>query len=230
MTAWKPLTLCLAVTASGCGSAGTTSEATLPTPAVRQLAMLQQAGQLDPARLECSAEALAPRTRELISVLPTLYESRPARPPSTRISSAHARSVQQGMASGDAWNGALRRASAARQAAAQATAAGDDTRAAQLTTYAIDALNSARRTSEAGTQPGYRRGTPRWTEDDNQLLEEYAWLFRDVMSGTATPQVSARVTELGRDYPKVMDAYAALLLYTYVDPELDCAQRTPGAM
>ena len=56
----QTLAALLVGTLAACGGGQAAPAGPTPTPAVHQLAMLQERGQLDPARLVCAAEAAAP--------------------------------------------------------------------------------------------------------------------------------------------------------------------------
>jgi len=175
------LALGLAVTTSGCGGARIEPEVPgpLPTPAVSEVARLQEEGSLDQERLACAAVALDATTAELAPVLPILWSA--SAPRYTSGGSSHARSVQDGMASSDRTNVAMRRAAGARQAAAAAAAAGDNVRAARATNWAARALRAAQQGPERGSTYVWRAPT-RWAAEDSQTLLDYSAHFVEVVT------------------------------------------------
>ena len=223
MTDWKRASTLLALAvASGCGGARAASDAPLPTPAVHELARLQQDGRIDPHRLSCAAVELAPLIEDLAPVLPVLWGA--STPRYYYGGSSHARSVQDGMAASDTRNAAMRGASQARQTAAYANRVGDTALATQATNYAIGAMRTAQSAdaSPGGIAVASRPAGP-WRAEDTPVLEEYAALFAELLTAEdEVPGVRDRLAEIGRASPNVMDAYASLLLEAYADPELRC--------
>mgnify|MGYP006969396477 FL=1 len=221
---YRALALVVIATATGCGGARAPSDAPLPTPAVHELARLQQEGRIDPVRLTCAAVELAPVIEDLAPILPVLWGA--STPSYSFEGASHARSVQDGMAASDTRNAAMRNASQARQTAAYATRVGDTRLATLATNYAIGAMRTAQ---DADAGPGsigiaHRPAGP-WHAENTPILEEYAALFADLLTAQdeAPTEVRDRIAEIGRESPNVMEAYAGLLLEAYADPDLRCA-------
>jgi hypothetical protein len=213
--------LALALASLGCGGTRGTSSSEIPTPAVHEMARLQEMGRLDPARLACSAVTLDIVARELGPHVPALAYAAPR--PVVAEPSSHARSVQQEMAASDFRNMAARYASTQRVVAAQATQAGDNDRAALAGSYVARALRAA---SMSGADPVRLEERPiGWSQADAELLVEYTSLWSTVFLAEPGTEESAlaRVSQIGQGSPLIMEAYASLLLYTYRDPELVCA-------
>ena len=206
-----------ALLATACGGARTPAD--VPTPAVHELARLQDAGQLDQSRLACAAVALAPAVDELRQRLPELRAAEAQL--HAGVAGDHARSVQSGMAASDVMDRATLNARSMHRSAEAATAEGDFTRAAQYASWAIGLLNRAREWTDIRVHSG--DSVVPWTGEEMDLLAEYASL-RATLATTAEPSpvTRARVQQIERDDPKLMDEYAGLLLSAYEDPDLEC--------
>jgi hypothetical protein len=217
-------TITIVVAAAGCGGSRAPDSPGAPTPAVHQLASLQEQGRLDPSRLACSAITLDLAAQELGPLLPGLYN--PATRPVEEPTSSHARDVQRGMAASDSRSASMRIASQARVTAAQAAAAGDQYRAVRASSYAAEALSDAGVLfTDLPPLPPVVVPPSGWSEEDSALLVEYASLWATIfVAEPGTDEAErARVVRISESSPAIMEAYANLLLYTYRDPELVCA-------
>ena len=97
--------------AAACGSKQPPEPAITPTPAVHELARLQDMGRLDAVRLSCAADAAIPAVQGAIR----LASEPPQEVPRTPVNlSRHAQSVQQSMSGSERLSASMRRATAAR--------------------------------------------------------------------------------------------------------------------
>ncbi|MEQ8331061.1 MAG: hypothetical protein RH859_11430 [Longimicrobiales bacterium] len=216
------------VGAAGCAG-GPGVEADSPA---RRLLAGAEAGEYDPARLGC-AVAAAPFLAE------SLQESREARralqdAEGRQQMRSHARSVQQNMAAADRAVGLAQQAQMLQRSAQAAHARGDHSQAAMYSAwagYTIDRIVTDGGRGSAFGARGSGRRLLVLERDGVALLKRYAALRADALDASETEAAPLR-SELARmdaEHPEVMEAYAALLLGVYDDPELPCDQGLSGS-
>jgi len=197
----------------GCGAA--TMET--GTPAVHELARLQAEGALDAERLGCVMELVRPAARALPEELAHLRQARANR--EAMAMSDHARSVQQGMHSGDVTTAAAREAASAMRQAAYLESQGrlDEAATTRLwSSYSRERAEELAMIWIRGPDSG-----PLWSDEEAQLLIEYADLMAE-STRVADDARAERIQEIQASHPHVMERYASLLLALYKDPGVAC--------
>ena len=200
----------------GCGARSVNTD--IGTPAVHELARLQADGALDADRVGCVMDLARPAVQALPEKLAHLRQARANR--EALAMGDHARSVQRGMHSGDVTNAAAREAASALRHATYLESQG--MRDAAATTRVWSSYSQQRAEELAMIWVSGPDSRPIWSDEQAQLLIEYADLMSESRAGQASAADGERMQEIQTVHPEVMEEYAALLLRLYRDPDVTC--------
>lgn len=213
--AHRPLIILTLVAAAACASARVPEMQ--DTSAMLRFAEMQRRGELDVPRLDCATQHLAVEVAMWSKLLPTRASL------NQQLSdelSAHAASVQAGMAAQEESQAALNSSLRSNKGASRAARDGNidlAVREADRSGAQMSHGNFVLMTRDA--QPD---GEP-LSQEDAEPLVRYA-VLRGELSTAEEPgaELIQEVSQLEAEHPEVLPTYARFLLRRYQDPQLRC--------